>query len=110
MLRTVVHGRRRDIGIGGLRLVSLAEAREKATEYRKLARDGGNPIESRRKAKATVPTFADAARSALAQHKGAWRNEKHASQWINTLTTYAFPEMGEMRIDEIDTLPTFPHL
>ena len=84
-------------------MVSLAEAREKALEYRKLAREGGNPIELRRKAKATVPTFSDAARSALAQHKGAWRNEKHASQWINTLTTYAFPEMGEMRIDEIDT-------
>lgn len=83
--------------------MSLAEAREKALEYRKLARDGGNPIETRRKAKAIVPTFADAARSTLAQHKDAWRNEKHASQWINTLTTYAFPVMGEMRIDEIDT-------
>jgi integrase len=103
VLRTVVSGRRRDIGLGGLRLVSLAEAREKAIEYRKLAREGGNPLEARRRANVTVPTFADAARSALAQHKGAWRNEKHASQWINTLTTYVFPVMGETRVDEVDT-------
>jgi Arm DNA-binding domain len=48
VLRTMVQGKRRDIGLGGLRLVSLAEARTKALEYRKLARGGGNPIEARR--------------------------------------------------------------
>ncbi|WP_416194141.1 Arm DNA-binding domain-containing protein [Nitrobacter sp. TKz-YC01] len=41
VLRTIVHGRRRDIGLGGLRLVSLAAAREKAAEYRRIAREGG---------------------------------------------------------------------
>jgi len=46
VLRTVVHGTRRDIGLGGLRLVSLAEARMKAHEYRRLAREGGDPIEA----------------------------------------------------------------
>ena len=49
VLRTIVQGKRRDIGLGGLRLVSLAEARTKAQDYRKLAREGGNPIELRRK-------------------------------------------------------------
>src|SRR5665213_1000528 len=63
VLRTMVRGKRRDIGLGGLRLVSLAEARTKAYEYRKLARDGGDPIEARRRAKDTVPTFAEAAHS-----------------------------------------------
>src|ERR1700727_2214237 len=53
VLRTIVQGKRRDIGLGGLRLVSLAEARTKALEYRKLARDGGDPIETRRQAKTT---------------------------------------------------------
>lgn len=103
VLRTVVHGRRRDIGLGGLRLVSLAEAREKASTYRKLAREGENPLETRRKANAVIPTFADAAKSAYEQHKSAWKNEKHSSQWINTLTSFAFPHIGEKRVDEIDT-------
>jgi integrase len=102
VLRTVVQGKRRDIGLGGLRLVSLAEARAKALEYRRLARDGGNPVEAKRRAKA-VPTFADAARSTLEQHRGGWKNEKHASAWINTLTTYVFPIMGEKRVDQIET-------
>jgi hypothetical protein len=101
VLRTVVHGTRRDIGLGGLRLVSLAEARLKAHEYRSLARGGGNPIEARRKA--IVPTFASTAASALEQHRAGWKNEKHASAWINTLKMYVFPVMGEKRVDQIET-------
>jgi integrase len=103
VLRTVVHGVRRDIGLGGLRLVSLAEARTKAHEYRRLAREGGDPIEARRQAKATVPTFADAARSTLEQRRAGWKDEKHPSQWINTLTKYVFPVMGEKRVNQIET-------
>lgn len=103
VLRTLVHGKRRDIGLGGLRLVSLAEARDKASEFRKIARDGGNPLDIRRRAKAIIPTFADAAQQAFDSHKGAWRNDKHASQWINTLKTYAFPIIGETRVDHIET-------
>lgn len=103
VLRTVVHGRRRDIGLGGLRLVSLAEAREKAVEFRKVARDGGNPIEERRKARTIVPTFRDAGEHAYASYKDAWRNPKHVSQWIESLRAYAFPIIGERRVDEIET-------
>src|SRR5688500_2628451 len=57
VLRTVVQGRRRDMGLGGANLVSLAEAREKAIGYRKLARDGGDPLAEKRKAARTIPTF-----------------------------------------------------
>jgi integrase len=103
VLRTVVHGKRRDIGLGGLRLVSLADARMKAHEYRRLAREGGDPIEARRQAKATVPTFAEAARSTLEQRRAGWKDEKHPSQWINTLTKYVFPVMGEKRVNQIET-------
>jgi integrase len=103
MLRTVVQGRRRDIGLGGLTLVSLAEARDKALAYRKLARDGGDPLAERGKTKIVVPTFAEAARQVHAEHKATWRNEKHAAQWINTLRTYAGPHIGERRVDQIDT-------
>jgi integrase len=83
--------------------VSLAEARDKAAEYRKVAREGGNPLELRRKAEAIIPTFADAAKATLEQHKGAWKNAKHADQWINTLTTYVFPVFGETRVDRVET-------
>ena len=58
----MVHGRRRDIGLGSARLVSLAEAREKASLYRKTARAGGDPVAEHRKTNVLVPTFEEAAR------------------------------------------------
>jgi len=103
ILRTVIHGKRRDIGLGGLRVVSLAEARAKALEYRRIAREGEDPIEVRRKARTTVPTFAEAAQSTMEQHRAGWKDEKHPSQWMNTLKAYVFPAMGQKRVDQIET-------
>lgn len=103
MLRTMVQGKRRDIGLGGLSLVCLAEAREEAAKLRKVARQGGNPLAERQKAKQLTPTFEEAA---IEVHKGrasAWRNPKHRAQWINTLRDYAFPKIGKKRVDQIDT-------
>jgi integrase len=102
VLRTMVQGRRRDIGLGGLRLVSLAEARDRAATYRKVARDGGDPVAEKRRTKTTVPTFATAAATVHSSHKDAWRNKKHADQWINTLKAYVFPIIGDRRVDQID--------
>jgi integrase len=103
VLRTMVHGRRRDIGLGSARLVSLAEAREKASLYRKTARAGGDPVAEHRKADVSVPTFEQAARLVHANHLRAWRNPKHAAQWINTLAQYVFPVFGRRHVDQIDS-------
>jgi integrase len=103
VLRTMVQGRRRDIGLGSARLVSLAEAREKASLYRKTARAGGDPIAEHRKAHVPVPTFEQAARLVHAHHSAAWRNAKHAAQWINTLVQYVFPVFGHRHVDQIDS-------
>ncbi|MCJ2137442.1 integrase arm-type DNA-binding domain-containing protein [Methylobacterium sp. J-026] len=103
LLRIVVQGHRRDIGLGGAGLVSLAEAREKALTYRKTARDGGDPLAERAKARATIPTFAEAAELVHAEHKATWKNPKHAAQWITTLRTYANPHLGAKRVDLIET-------
>jgi integrase len=102
LLRTVVHGKRRDIGLGSVRLVSLAEAREHATALRRLARDGGDPLAERRRAKRIVPTFQKAAEQVHDAHAKAWKNEKHKDQWLNTLKAYAFPHFGDHPVDRID--------
>ncbi len=44
ILRTILQGKRRDIGLGGLTTTSLAEARKKAQTYRRIARSGGDPL------------------------------------------------------------------
>jgi integrase len=102
VLRIVVHGRRRDIGLGGAKLVSLAEARDLAQQYRRVARNGGDPLAARRKARQLVPDFATAARAVHADNASTWRNPKHAAQWINTLVEYAFPLIGNRPVDQID--------
>ena len=103
ILRTVVQGRRRDIGLGSASLVPLAEARESAVKLRRVARDGGDPITERRKSRLVVPTFEDAANKVHAEHSPSWKNAKHAAQWINTLKTYAFPKIGDLPVNGIGT-------
>ena len=95
--------RRTDIGLGGFSLVSLKEAREEATRLRKIARDGEDPLTERRKARVTVPTFEEAATQVHLEHSKTWNNEKHAAQWINTLTEYTFPLFGDRPIDQVAT-------
>jgi Arm domain-containing DNA-binding protein/integrase-like protein len=102
LLRTVVRGKRCDIGLGGLSLVSLAEARETALQFRKIARSGGDPIVERRKAQA-IPTFEDLAKQLHMSKRPEWRNPKHAAQWLSTLKVYACPKIGRRRVDDVDT-------
>jgi integrase len=103
MLRTVVQSRRKDIGLGGLSLVSLAEAREEAASMRKIARKGGNPLEVRQKANAQMPTFKQAAITVHEEHLPTWKNKKHAAQWISSLKHYAFPSFGDRPVDQVGT-------
>ena len=102
LLRTVIKGKRCDIGLGGLSLVPLSEARAEAVRLRKLARAGGDPLLERRKERKPVPTFKQAAREVHAAHSPAWKNPKHRQQWINTLSHYAFPVFGDHAIDRIE--------
>ena len=69
--RLVIHGRRCDIGLGGFRFVTLAEAREQAFKNQREARRGGDPVQDKRKA--AVPTFRAAAEKPinLCGHDGA---------------------------------------
>jgi integrase len=83
--------------------VSLAEAREGALEYRKIARKGGDPLANKRQAQLIVPTFKEAACAVHEEYRHAWRNEKHVAQWISSLTHYAFPFIGDRRVDQVDT-------
>lgn len=94
-LRIQHEGKRRDIGLGSAKLVSLANARAKAAEARKAIReDKRDLIAEKREAKVAAVTFREAA---LALHKARehqWASSKHGWQWLATLETYAFPTLG----------------
>lgn len=103
MLRMVVSGRRRDIGLGSESKLSLADARKEAQRLREQAHAGLDPVAERKKAKQGVPTFEKAANTVHADHSPAWRNVKHRAQWINTLKEYAFPVIGAKQVNAIET-------
>jgi molybdate transport repressor ModE-like protein len=75
-LRTVVRGKRCDIGLGGLQLVSLAEAREQAEKYRKIARNAGDPIAEKRQAKEAELSFKEAAEAVHKEHTKVGKKSK----------------------------------
>lgn len=85
VLRTLVRGRRRDIGLGSVALVGLADARAEAVRLRRIARLGGDPLEERRASTRGVPTFEQAARAFHQSISGGFRNEKHRKQWLASL-------------------------
>jgi integrase len=103
MLRTLVQGKRRDIGLGGASYVSLAEAREAAQRMRGIARQGGDPVTERNRQRRQGVTFEAAARRV---HKEQVvpnnRNAKHIAQWLSSIEAYVFPHIGPRPIDGID--------
>ena len=98
--RLLVRGRRRELGLGSLALVPLAEAREKALANRKLAREGGDPLAEKRRSQG-IPTFAEAAARVLEQKQGGWRNPRHSREWMSSLRRFAFPRIGKMPVSEV---------
>lgn len=94
------NGRRRDYGLGSFKCISLNEARERAREYRKQLRSGIDPLEAKRLAR-EIPTFRAAAKAYHTEWKRRRRNAKHEAQWLSTLEAYAFPRLGDLRIDQI---------
>ena len=100
--RGTVNGTRRDIGLGGFPYVTLAEARQTAFEYRKVARAGGDPVTLKRRP--DVPTFAQAAETVIGIHREGWKDGgKSEMQWRASLRDYAMLKLGRKSVDEITT-------
>ena len=93
--RVTIKGRRRDIGHGAFPLVSLADARERAFDIRRLARRGEDP-----KPRA-VPTFREATERAYKALRPRWRSKKTADRWLRTMESHAYPRLAEMPVDGI---------
>lgn len=108
LLRCMIAGARREIGLGPFPEVSLADAREKARKIRAEIRDGIDPVEARRQKRELMAaerrrgmTFREAVEKALEARLAEFSNEKHRRQWRSTLDTYAMPELGDMQVSEI---------
>lgn len=108
VLRAIVGSKRRDYGLGGFPDVTLAAAREAARAARAKIKSGIDPIDEARQARSALKatqaaaiTFQKAAEAYISAHKDGWRNEKHTKQWTTTLTTYAYPAIGNLLVQDI---------
>jgi integrase len=114
LCRVTVNGKRRDIGLGGYPAVSLKAARDKAAEARKVALGGRDPVavrqqhqhqqEAARQAKqaAESRTFRTVALACIKAEAPGWRSSRTALLWESSLERWAFPELGNLPVAEID--------
>jgi len=105
ILRTVIRGRRKDIGLGGLSTRSLAEARHEAATLRSRARTGEDVLEKRRieKKKTNTPTFEDAARIVHRELAPTLKNDLNRDNWLRSLENHVFEVFGRKPVDAIDS-------
>jgi integrase len=104
------NGKRRFMGLGSADVITLAEARDKAIDARRLLANGIDPIDQRgaeraaaRIEAAKAVSFRECAVQYIAAHQAGWRNAKHAAQWPSTLEAYVFPLMGDLPVQDVDT-------
>ena len=123
VLRVTWEGNRQEIGLGSVdtsvrspdqrrasegmpilsrRNLTLAEARDKADELRKFARAGRNPLVERDRDRGGALNFRDAAIRAHAALKDGWE-EKNAKAFLSRLETHAYPSLGRLPVEEIDS-------
>ena len=110
VLRFMLDRRPRWMGLGPLALYGLAEARARALDARRKRHEGIDPIEARRAGRARqqldaakAVTFKQCAESYINSHRAGWRSDKHAGQWGATLATYAYPIIGTLPVQAVDT-------
>jgi integrase len=113
ILRVMIAGKRRDMGLGGYPGVTLASAREAAREARAKIKSGIDPIEENRArnsalaaARASALTFEQCAVAFVAAKEPEWKNAKHAAQWRTTLATYCYPLIGKILVRDV----SLPHV
>jgi hypothetical protein len=108
VLRYRLHGRQRDMSLGGYPEASLKTAGEAAGGARQSIKAGRDPIRERQRevhrateANSKDRTFKAAMESAIASREGVWKNEKHKWQWRATLEKHALPILGELPVSEV---------
>ncbi len=102
ILRVQHQRRRQDIGLGGYPVVTLADAREAALKFRRMAKGGENVRAAKKKASVRIPTFAEAVDACHKELSKGW-SDKTAAAFKSSLEMHANPKIGHHRVDEIES-------
>ncbi|WP_019224182.1 tyrosine-type recombinase/integrase, partial [Bartonella rattimassiliensis] len=104
-LRYTLHGRRREMGLGALRHVSLKKARELANQWRSVLHEGHDPIKEREKQKrqaiSNLHYLKDIAVDAFESRKAELKDDGKAGDWFSPLQLHILPKLGCLPVSEI---------
>ena len=103
-------GEAHNMGLGPYPLISLAEARAKARNAKRMLLDGIDPLHAKRKTRtdellqiARTKTFKECAEQYIATHDSDWSSAKSRAAWISTFKNYVYPKIGALPVADIDT-------
>lgn len=107
IFRFSVQGKQHNVSLGSFPAVGVSEARIRAEEAREKLGQGIHLIKERQVQKqdtsVSKPTFREYALACVETKRAEWKNQKHGDQWVYTLKEFAFPVIGEMHLDQIET-------
>ena len=105
VLRISLGGKRREMGLGSVNEVSLKEVRELASEYRKLAKQGIDPINSRLAEKRALlkpgKSLAEISQAAYEAKKAELKNDGINARWFSPLQLHVLPKLGRLSVEVI---------
>jgi integrase len=103
-LRLQRDSKRQDIGLGSAKLLTLAEARQKAVGLRKAVKVDRRDVLAEKKDEAAAKvTFRVAACQYHTENEAGWKSTVYARQWFASLENYAFPKLGDMATGSVTT-------
>ena len=106
VLRVTIHGRRREMGLGGVADVSLKDARAAAAKWRGMAEQEVDPIKKRererREAARNLHVLNDIAADAFESRKAELKGDGEAGRWFSPLKLYILPKLGKVPVADID--------
>ncbi|MFD9897499.1 tyrosine-type recombinase/integrase [Mesorhizobium sp. NPDC059025] len=106
VLRFTIHGRRREMGLGSATHVTLKEARETASDCRKVVRAGMDPIKERarkrRQAARNIHMLKDIAEEAFEARKAELKGDGRAGRWFSPLELHILPKLGKIPVADLD--------
>jgi integrase len=106
VLRVTVHGRRREMGLGGYPALGLADARKLAGRWRDVAAAGRDPIKEReaeeRAARREDITLAILTADAFEARKAELKGDGTAGRWLSPLTLHVLPKLGKVPVTDLD--------
>lgn len=92
----------RSRGFGGKKGLTLQDARERVRRLHVELQNGKDPLDEKQRPVERAMAFKEAAEQFIATHEDGWKNDKHRSQWRNTLAEYAYPALGKLDVTAID--------